>query len=82
MLFINLGARHTTAALACFNQTKQDNSEEYRYYGYHEEDVYDERSTDVLKTCHSTEVSIKNYTEQTNQAKLTEFFDQVKLTVK
>lgn len=75
MLFINLGAKHSSATLACFTQFKRIREEELRYYGFDEPDFYDEFFTEVLKTCHSSEVNLENYTEQKNFAKLTEFFD-------
>ena len=58
MLFINLGAKHSSATLACFTQTKRGREEELRYYGIDEPVVYDERSTEVLKTCHSLELNL------------------------
>ena len=75
MLFINLGATHLSAALTYFTQFKRYREEELRYYGPDEPDVYDEFCTSVLKTCHSSEVNLRNYTEQTGFAKLTEFLD-------
>lgn len=75
MLFINLGAKHSSAALACYTQMKRIREEELRYYGFDEPDFYDEFCTEILKTYHSSEVNLGNYTEQKNLTKLTKFFD-------